>query len=47
VNVNVQLGLALQSVADSFGYRITEQRKRLEQRFGDGLYNAGFGQRVH
>lgn len=47
VNVNVQFGLALQSVADSFGYRIKDQRKRLKQRLGDGLDDAGFGQRMH
>jgi hypothetical protein len=38
----VELGLALQPVADTFGYRVEDQRERLQQRLDDGLDRARF-----
>ena len=42
MDVDVELGLAPQPVADALGYRVEDQRERLEQRFEDGFYRAGF-----
>ena len=47
MNVDVELGLAPQPVADALGYRVEDQRERLEQSFECGFYRAGFGRGVH
>lgn len=45
-NVDVQFWLALQPT-DALGYRVEDRRDRLEQRFEDGFYRAGFGRGGH
>ncbi len=45
LSVDVELGLALQPVADALRYRIQDQRERLKQRLDDGLDRARLGRR--